>query len=58
MRSAETEVADFAVDCPEGAVGVRSVTMDPGVVRPGSFTVGVDASGDTARWAPTVTQPE
>lgn len=38
--------------------GVGSVTMDTGVVEPGSFTIGVDASKDTIRWSLTVTQPE
>lgn len=54
----EQEVAAFSVDCPAGNAGVGSVTMDAGVVRPGSFTVGVDASADDIRWALTVTQPE
>ncbi|WNZ14209.1 hypothetical protein [Streptomyces sp. 11x1] len=58
MRSRETEVAAFTVDCPAGTVGVGSVTMDPGVVQNGSFTIGVDASSETIRWALTVTQPE
>lgn len=54
----ETEVAAFTVDCPVGEAGVGSVTMDPGVVRFGSFTVAVDASSENIRWALTVTQPE
>ncbi|MEV6385213.1 hypothetical protein AB0M31_38075 [Streptomyces sp. NPDC051773] len=58
MRSQETEVAAFSVDCPAGTAGIGSVTMDAGVVRTGSFTVGVDASSETIRWALTVTQPE
>ncbi|SDM62011.1 hypothetical protein SAMN04487981_10213 [Streptomyces sp. cf386] len=56
--SQETEVAAFSVDCPDGEAGVGSVTMDPGVVHFGSFTIGVDASSDDIRWALTVTQPE
>ncbi|MDR6974106.1 hypothetical protein J2X68_000784 [Streptomyces sp. 3330] len=58
MRSQETEVAAFSVDCPAGSAGVGSATMAAGVVRPGSFTVGVDASADGVRWSLTVTQPE
>ncbi|MEV1065679.1 hypothetical protein [Streptomyces sp. NPDC050263] len=58
MQSKETEVAAFSVDCPADSVGVGSATMAAGVVRPGSFTVGVDASSDAVRWALTVTQPE
>ncbi|MFJ8538629.1 hypothetical protein [Streptomyces sp. NPDC093591] len=54
----DTEVAAFSVDCPAGEAGVGSVTMDPGVVRAGSFHVTVDASADNIRWALTVTQPE
>ncbi|MET9835616.1 hypothetical protein ABZ078_41495 [Streptomyces sp. NPDC006385] len=56
--SQATEIAAFSVDCPAGEAGVGSVTMDPGVVRGGSFTIGVDASADNIRWALTVTQPE
>ncbi|QOV37373.1 hypothetical protein IM697_02725 [Streptomyces ferrugineus] len=56
--SQESEVAAFTVDCPAGEAAVGSVTMDPGVVRSGSFVIGVDASADTIRWALTVTQPE
>ncbi|MFD7636235.1 hypothetical protein ACFV8G_22350, partial [Streptomyces sp. NPDC059873] len=58
MESQQLRVAEFAVDCPAGSAGVGSVTMDAGVVRPGSFTVGIDASQDSIRWALTVTQPE
>ncbi|WP_326573727.1 hypothetical protein OG250_01015 [Streptomyces sp. NBC_00487] len=58
MRSQDAEVAAFSVDCPAGTAGVGSVTMDPGVVRRGSFTIGVDASSEEIRWALTVTQPE
>ncbi|MFI8194853.1 hypothetical protein ACIF8T_40225 [Streptomyces sp. NPDC085946] len=58
MESQQTRVAEFTVDCPAGSAGVGSVTMDPGVVQRGSFTVGVDASDDSIRWALTVTQPE
>ncbi|MER7521039.1 hypothetical protein [Streptomyces sp. NPDC126499] len=58
MRSQETEVADFAVTCPTDTPARGSVTMPPGVVRPGSFTIGVDASSQDVRWAMTVTQPE
>ncbi|MER5942061.1 hypothetical protein ABT121_32700 [Streptomyces sp. NPDC001928] len=56
--SQETEVASFSVDCPAGEAGMGSVTMDAGVVRPGSFVIGIDASSDDIRWALTVTQPE
>lgn len=52
------QVAEFSVDCPAGAPGVGSVTMDAGVVGSGSFSVGVDASDENIRWALTVTQPE
>ncbi|MFI8966470.1 hypothetical protein ACIGO8_30655 [Streptomyces sp. NPDC053493] len=58
MDSQGYQVADFTVDCPTGTAGTGSVTMEPGVVRPGSFSIGVDASDDTIRWALTVTQPE
>ncbi|MDL5199294.1 hypothetical protein [Streptomyces sp. ALI-76-A] len=58
MESQRTEVAAFSVDCPAGAAGVGSVTMEAGVVRPGSFSVRVDASAESVRWALTVTQPE
>ncbi|MCX4625530.1 hypothetical protein [Streptomyces sp. NBC_01443] len=51
-------VAAFDVECPVGSAGVGSVRMDAGVVRPGSFTIGVDASAQTTRWSLTVTQPE
>ncbi|MFH8614677.1 hypothetical protein ACH4E8_06300 [Streptomyces sp. NPDC017979] len=56
--SQQTQVAGFTVDCPAGRTGVGSVTLDAGVVRQGSFTIGVDASTDSVRWALTVTQPE
>ncbi|MFF7361551.1 hypothetical protein [Streptomyces sp. NPDC008125] len=58
MDSQGYQVADFTVGCPAGTTGMGSVTMDPGVVRPGSFSIGIDASDDTIRWALTVTQPE
>ncbi|MEV6175510.1 hypothetical protein AB0L99_45950 [Streptomyces sp. NPDC051954] len=58
MQSQDVEVAAFPVDCPAGTAGVGSVTMDAGVVKAGSFTVGVDASADGIRWALTVVQPE
>ncbi|WP_267242479.1 hypothetical protein [Streptomyces sp. PR69] len=58
MESQSADVAALSVDCPDGAVGKGTVTMDVGVVRPGSFTVTVDASTETLRWALTVTQPE
>ncbi|MFF7163858.1 hypothetical protein ACFZBP_21320 [Streptomyces sp. NPDC008086] len=56
--SQESQIAAFSVDCPADEAGVGSVTMDPGVVRPGSFVIGVDTSADNIRWALTVTQPE
>ncbi|MGW0333227.1 hypothetical protein ACWD0J_15375 [Streptomyces sp. NPDC003011] len=58
MESQQEEVAAFSVDCPAGAAGLGSVTMDAGVVPPGSFSVAVDASAESIRWALTVTQPE
>lgn len=58
MESQAVQVAGFTVDCPAGSAGVGSVVMDAGVVRPGSFTIGVDASAQDIRWALTVTQPE
>ncbi|MGA5474137.1 hypothetical protein [Streptomyces arboris] len=58
MESQGYQVADFSVDCPAGTPGMGSVVMDAGVVRSGSFTIGVDASDDSIRWALTVTQPE
>ncbi|MGW6060319.1 hypothetical protein [Streptomyces sp. NPDC055189] len=58
MESQQVQVAGFEVDCPVGTAGVGSVTLDEGVVRSGSFTVGVDASQEDVRWALTVTQPE
>ncbi|MFF2780888.1 hypothetical protein ACFVU3_39080 [Streptomyces sp. NPDC058052] len=54
----ESQVAAFTVDCPAGSGGVGSVAMAPGVVKSGSFSVGIDASHDDIRWALTVTQPE
>ncbi|MED7951028.1 hypothetical protein PUR56_19945 [Streptomyces sp. BE303] len=57
MESQGVQTASLTVDCPVGTAGVGSATMAPGVVL-GSFYVGVDASGDTIRWAATVTQPE
>ncbi|MFE6813691.1 hypothetical protein [Streptomyces sp. NPDC057677] len=35
-----------------------SVTLPAGVVRSGSFSIGVDASAQSVRWALAVTQPE
>ncbi|MFE9443469.1 hypothetical protein ACFYO2_31815 [Streptomyces sp. NPDC006602] len=58
MESQQMEVAAFSVDCPAGDAAVGSVTMEAGVVRPGSFSVAVDASTESIRWALTVTQPE
>lgn len=58
MDDQRGRVTDFLVDCPADRVGVGSVTTDPGVVAPGSFTIGVDASNDAIRWSLTVTQPE
>ncbi|MEV0938043.1 hypothetical protein ACIBMX_28945 [Streptomyces phaeochromogenes] len=58
MESQQVEVSAFSVGCPAGAAGVGSVTMEAGVVRPGSFSVAVDASSESIRWALTVTQPE
>lgn len=58
MESQQVEVAAFTVDCPTEAAGVGSLTMEAGVVRPGSFSVAVDASAERVRWALTVTQPE
>lgn len=40
---------------PTGWCGRRS---DAGVVRPGDFTIVVDASAQNVRWSLTVTQPE
>ncbi|SER99505.1 hypothetical protein SAMN04487983_102720 [Streptomyces sp. yr375] len=57
-QTPDAEVAAFSVDCPADSAGVGSVTMPAGVVRPGSFSVGVDASSESIRWALTVTQPE
>ncbi|WP_413754724.1 hypothetical protein [Streptomyces sp. MMBL 11-3] len=58
MQSQGTEVAAFSVNCPTGAAGTGSVTMDAGIVRPGSFTISVDATSQNIRWSLTVTQPE
>lgn len=58
MESQQVEVAAFTVDCPTDAAGVGSLTMEAGVVRSGSFSVAVDASAESIRWALTVTQPE
>lgn len=58
MESQQVEVAAFSVDCPAGSAGVGSATMEAGVVRPGSFSVAVDASTESIRWALTVTQPD
>ncbi|WP_229821477.1 MULTISPECIES: hypothetical protein [Streptomyces] len=58
MESQSVQVAEFTVDCPAGSAGVGQVAMDAGVVRSGSFTIGVDASAQDIRWALTVTQPE
>ncbi|MGW7304738.1 hypothetical protein ACWGI1_04070 [Streptomyces sp. NPDC054835] len=58
MESQQDQVAAFTADCPAGEPGRGSVTMPAGVVRSGSFTIGVDASSDSVRWALTVTQPE
>ncbi|MFE7131564.1 hypothetical protein ACFVIM_11935 [Streptomyces sp. NPDC057638] len=58
MESQGAYVATFTVDCPAGSVGVGSVTLDPGIVRPGSFTLGIDASAQRIRWGLAVTQPE
>ncbi|MFI0976440.1 hypothetical protein ACH4SP_05375 [Streptomyces sp. NPDC021093] len=54
----ESQLADFTVDCPAGSAGVGSVTLPAGVMKFGSFTVGVDASDENIRWGLTVTQPE
>ena len=54
----QSQVAAFTLDCPSGNVGVGSVTMDAGVVKGGSFTVGIDTSDESIRWGLTVTQPE
>ncbi|MFF8980847.1 hypothetical protein ACF08A_29090 [Streptomyces cellulosae] len=57
MDDQRGRVAVLAVDCPADRVGVGSVTMDTGVVAPGSFIVGVDASNDIIRWSLTVPRP-
>ncbi|MEV0965372.1 hypothetical protein AB0J25_22795 [Streptomyces sp. NPDC049910] len=54
----ESQLAAFTVQCPVGSGGMGSVTMDAGVVKTGSFTVGIDASDEGIRWALTITQPE
>lgn len=58
MESQQTQVAALAVDCPVDTPGHGSVTLPAGVVRAGSFSIGVDASSQSVRWALTVTQPE
>ncbi|MCB8900880.1 MULTISPECIES: hypothetical protein [unclassified Streptomyces] len=58
MESQQTKVAAFTVDCPGDGPGRGSVTMPAGVVRAGSFSVGVDATSQSVRWALTITQPE
>ncbi|MFE6710675.1 hypothetical protein [Streptomyces sp. NPDC057695] len=58
MASQQIQVASFAVDCPVDEPGRGSVTLPAGVVRTGSFSIGVDASSPSVRWALTVTQPE
>ncbi|MDH6223057.1 hypothetical protein M2169_000027 [Streptomyces sp. MJP52] len=58
MESQGYQVADFTVDCSAGTPGMGSVVMDAGVVRFGSFAIGVDASDERVRWSLTVTQPE
>ncbi|MFF4451999.1 hypothetical protein [Streptomyces goshikiensis] len=61
MDSKGTIVAAFDVKCPASGgadVGVGSASMAAGVVRPGDFTIVVDASAQTTRWSLTVTQPE
>ncbi|MFI8404963.1 hypothetical protein ACIGG5_32570 [Streptomyces sp. NPDC085463] len=57
MESQGNHVADLAVDCPAGTTGIGTVSMDPGLVT-GSFSIGIDTSDDSIRWALTVTQPE
>ncbi|MFF5790371.1 hypothetical protein ACFY8P_36040 [Streptomyces sp. NPDC012693] len=57
MESQGHHVADLAVDCPAGTTGMGTVSMDPGMVT-GSFSIGIDTSDETIRWALTVTQPE
>ncbi|MGW4231196.1 hypothetical protein ACWEF9_18180 [Streptomyces sp. NPDC004980] len=54
----QSQVAAFTLDCPSGSVEVGSVTMDAGIMKAGSFTVGIDASDESIRWGLTVTQPE
>ncbi|MFJ3505486.1 MULTISPECIES: hypothetical protein [unclassified Streptomyces] len=57
MESQGNHVADLAVDCPADTTGIGTVSMDPGMVT-GSFSIGIDTSDETIRWALTVTQPE
>ncbi|MFC7931800.1 hypothetical protein [Streptomyces cinereoruber] len=59
MESQGNEVADLTVNCSVGTTGTGTgtVSMGPGMVT-GSFSIGIDASDDTMRWALTVTQPE
>ncbi|MFE0772838.1 hypothetical protein [Streptomyces sp. NPDC058861] len=57
MESQGDVVADLTVVCPAGSTGTGTVTVNPGRVT-GSFSIGIDASDDTVRWALTVTQPE
>ncbi|MFK0216551.1 hypothetical protein [Streptomyces sp. NPDC090298] len=57
MESQGNHVAELTVDCPAGTTGIGTVSVDPGKVT-GSFSIGIDASNGTIRWALTVTQPE
>ncbi|MGW9441062.1 hypothetical protein [Streptomyces sp. NPDC055607] len=57
MESQGNPVAELTVDCPAGTTDIGTVSMDPGLVS-GSFSIGIDPSDDTIRWALTVTQPE
>ncbi|RMB79490.1 hypothetical protein CTZ28_45220 [Streptomyces shenzhenensis] len=56
--SQQTQLAELTVECPAGEAGVGSVTLGPGVVQPGSFSIGIDTSTESIRWALTVAQPE
>ncbi|WDN57522.1 hypothetical protein [Streptomyces clavuligerus] len=58
MEYQQVQVARFTVDCPSGEAGTGAVTLDPGIVRPGDFTIGIDASAEHIRWSLAVTQPE
>jgi hypothetical protein len=58
MTQHDVEVAAFTVDCPVGSAGTGSQEMAPGVVVPGDFAVGIDASSDAIRWSATLVQPE